>query len=42
MAAFTRRDFAPGLNQIAQESGSNFWVFRRYPNGAFEIKLQCC
>jgi hypothetical protein len=30
------------LNQIAHESGSNFWVFRRYPNGTFEIKLQCC
>ena len=30
------------LNQIAHESGSNFWVFRSYPNGTFEIKLQCC
>lgn len=30
------------LNQIAHQSGSNFWVFRRYPNGTFEIKLQCC
>ena len=30
------------LNQIAHESGSNFWVFRLYPNGTFEIKLQCC
>jgi len=30
------------LNQIAHESSSKFWVFRRYPNGAFEIKLQCC
>ena len=30
------------LNQIAHQSGSNFWVFRSYPNGTFEIKLQCC
>jgi len=30
------------LNQIAHQSGSNFWVLRRYPNGTFEIKLQCC
>jgi len=30
------------LNQIAHESGSNFWTLRRYPNGTFEIKLQCC
>ncbi|HMH44513.1 MAG TPA: hypothetical protein VK557_13565 [Pyrinomonadaceae bacterium] len=30
------------LNQIAHASGSNFWVIRRYPNGTFEIKLQCC
>jgi|GEM_PF-801370 len=30
------------LNQIAHESGTNFWVFRSYPNGTFEIKLECC
>jgi len=30
------------LNQIARESGTNFWVFRSYPDGAFEIKLECC
>lgn len=30
------------LNQIAHQSGSNFWVLRCYPNGTFEIKLQCC
>jgi len=30
------------LNQIAHESGSNFWTLRRYPYGTFEIKLQCC
>jgi hypothetical protein len=30
------------LNQIARESGTNFWVLRRYPNGIFEIKLGCC
>ena len=30
------------LNQIAHESGVNFWVFRTYPDGTYEIKMGCC
>jgi len=28
------------LNQIANESGARFWVFRTYPDGTFEIRFQ--
>jgi len=30
------------LNRIAEDSGAKFWVFRRYPDGTFEIILSCC
>jgi hypothetical protein len=30
------------LNRIAQDSRANFWVFRRYDDGTFEIRLSCC
>ncbi len=30
------------LNQIAHDSGVNFWVFRTYPDGTYEIKMGCC
>jgi hypothetical protein len=28
------------LNRIATDSGGRFWVFRRYPDGTFEISLK--
>ena len=27
------------LNQIAKASGTNFWIFRTYPDGSFAIGL---
>jgi len=30
------------LNRIAADSGTRFWVFRRYPDRTFEISLSCC
>ncbi len=30
------------LNRIARDSGTWFWVFRRYPDDTFEISLSCC
>ncbi len=30
------------LNQIAYDSGSKFWVLRRYPDGTVEIRIGCC
>jgi hypothetical protein len=30
------------LNRISEESRGNFWVFRRFPDGSFEIRLSCC
>jgi hypothetical protein len=30
------------LNRIAEDSGAKFWLFRRYPDGTFEIILSCC
>ena len=30
------------LNRIASDSGARFWVYRRYPDGTFEITLSCC
>jgi hypothetical protein len=28
------------LNRIASDSGGRFWVFRRYPDGTFEVTLR--
>ena len=30
------------LNRIIEESRGRFWVFRRFPDGTFEIRLSCC
>jgi hypothetical protein len=30
------------LNQIAHDSGANFWVFRSYPDRTFEVSFSCC
>jgi hypothetical protein len=30
------------LNQIAHDSGANFWVFRTYPDHTFEVNFSCC
>lgn len=30
------------LNRITEASRAKFWVFRRFPDGTFEIRLSCC
>jgi len=30
------------LNRIAHDSGTNFWVFRSYPDHTFEVSFSCC
>ena len=30
------------LNQIAHDSGANFWVFRSYPDHTFAVNFFCC